>query len=145
MCVDRDLDRLRTLADASTQIIGRREHGRNAIGKLYPVCADLSASKWPFSKHSFSVVLAIHFLKIDFLDFFYSSLVPGGYLYTETFGGQGKNYLDLPKTRQLHDLLSPSIGIATTRRGTVDVNALVNELLAVVSIMTLFHHGPEDA
>ena len=31
--------------------------------------------------------------------------MPGGCLYIETFGNHGRNYFDLPKAGQIHDLL----------------------------------------
>jgi hypothetical protein len=35
-----------------------------------------------------------------------SSLREGGYLYIETFAGQGENFRELPKAKQLRELLS---------------------------------------
>jgi hypothetical protein len=43
----------------------------------------------------------VHFLDFALFENFRLSLVDGGYLYIETFGGQGGNYLDLPKAGYL--------------------------------------------
>ena len=54
-----------------------------------------------------------------FLRAFHSSLVSGGHLYIETFGGHGGNYLDLPKAGQLRDLLSRHFHLAVYREKPV--------------------------
>ena len=43
---------------------------------------------------------------IDLIPVFISSLREGGYLYVETFGGQGQNFRELPRAEQLRKLLS---------------------------------------
>jgi hypothetical protein len=43
---------------------------------------------------------------MDVIPTFISSLQEGGYLYIETFGGQGQNFRELPKAQQLRKLLS---------------------------------------
>ena len=106
ICADRNLERLNSFSHfASTPNTDARGHERQG-GRLYPVLADLKHSRWPFSQKCFGAIICIHFLDMGLLDAFHSSLVPGGHLYIETFGGQGGNYLDLPKVGQLRDLLS---------------------------------------
>jgi len=46
---------------------------------------------------------------IDLIPTFISSLQEGGYLYVETFGGQGENFRELPKAKQLRELLSTHV------------------------------------
>jgi hypothetical protein len=76
------------------------------MGQLYPLLTNLNQSQWPFSQNCFGAIICVHFLDTDLFDACRSSLVTGGYLYIETFGGHGGNYVDLPKAGQLHDLLS---------------------------------------
>jgi hypothetical protein len=65
---------------------------------------------WPFSGDQFSSIICAHFLN-ELIASFWSSLVAGGHLYIETFGGQGRNYLDLPQAGQLRDQLSPQFDL----------------------------------
>src|SRR5664280_2683126 len=106
VCVDRDIDRLLALSDIAPRYIASIKPPRNVVGKLYPICADLDELQWPFSPSQFSAITCVHFLKIGLLDLFWSALVVSGYLFIETFGGHGKNYLDLPKSGQLREQLS---------------------------------------
>jgi hypothetical protein len=46
---------------------------------------------------------------IDLISMFIWSLREGGYLYVETFGGQGQNLRELPKAGQLRELLSEHV------------------------------------
>jgi SAM-dependent methyltransferase len=105
VCVDKDLDRLRTLAKLAPGQI-RRSMPRRALGagKVYPVCIDADIA-WPFPNGFFSAVICVHFFKPNLLDAIGSSLMPGGFLYIETFGDHGGNYLDLPRGGQVNDLL----------------------------------------
>ena len=63
--------------------------------------------------------LTVHFLDVGLLDAVWASLVLGGRLYIETFGGHGKNYLDLPKAGQLRDSLSRHFKLAFYRERKV--------------------------
>jgi tellurite methyltransferase len=83
VCVDRDLDRLRNLATLASEHIPRSEQLELQLGTLYPVCADLKRTKWPFCQNYFSAIVCVHFLNVDLIDQFWCSLVTGGYLYHE--------------------------------------------------------------
>ena len=69
-------------------------------------CADITAEGWPLGHSSVAAIVCVHFAITDMIEVFISSLREGGYLYIETFGGQGQNYRDLPKAQQLRELLS---------------------------------------
>jgi SAM-dependent methyltransferase len=112
VCVDRDINRLRLLKDNVRQRVDRTTLPGSTAGQLFPVCADLDQSTWPFSTNQFSVIICVEFLKIELLKYFWSALVVGGYLFIETFGGHGQNHLDLPKAEQLRDLLSDRFNIS---------------------------------
>lgn len=105
VCVDKDVDRLRTLARlAPGYISGFMQRDGREVGKIYPVCIDVDIA-WPFPKSYFSAFICVHFFKLRLVDAVVSSLMPGGCLYIETFGNHGRNYFDLPKAGQIHDLL----------------------------------------
>jgi hypothetical protein len=73
-------------------------------GALYPVCADIS--RWPFARNLFSAIVCVHVATEELLDLFRDGIVKDGFLYIETFGNQGRNYLDLPKAGQLQNALA---------------------------------------
>jgi hypothetical protein len=102
VCADRDETRLRTLMELAPAYMNTP----GEVSRLHPVRTELSASHWPFSQHCFSAIVCVHFLDVRLLPLFFTSLVIGGYLYLETIGGQGQNYLDLPKEGLLRALLS---------------------------------------
>lgn len=133
VCVDRDIDRLRVLSTTAPGYFASIKPPMSAVGQLYPICADLDQLNWPFSMGKFSAITCVHFLKIELLDLFWSALVVGGYLFIETFGGHGQNYLDLPKAGELHDLLSRQFDISFYRErkvGPIGYDAVSVKLLA---------------
>jgi SAM-dependent methyltransferase len=106
VCVDQKLERLNALVHLAPKQIADLRQPECELGQLYPVCASLNSSQWPFRENCFAGIVCIHFLNVALLGAFRSSLVTGGFLLIETFGGHGGNHLDLPKAGQLHDLLS---------------------------------------
>jgi SAM-dependent methyltransferase len=108
VCADGDVARLSTLTSLAPLFFATRNLPEQKVGTLHPVCVNLDSSAWPFRKNTFSAVVCVHFPPLDLLDVFRFSLVSGGLLYIETFGGQGQNYLDLPSKGHLHGLLSKS-------------------------------------
>jgi SAM-dependent methyltransferase len=62
---------------------------------LVTIKADLE-KEWPFENESLGAILNVHYYGYNLLDKFRGSLVQGGFLYLETPGGQGGNYVDLP-------------------------------------------------
>jgi SAM-dependent methyltransferase len=134
VCVDRDIERLRTLsATAPLYIASIKAPPLVVVGQLHPICIDLNRLYWPFSTNQFSAITCVHFLKIELFDCFWSALVPGGYLFIETFGGHGQNHLDLPKAGQLHDLLSGRFDISfyhENKVGPIGYDAVSVRLLA---------------
>ena len=107
VCLDRDLSRLRTLQEVSAPVLGVvAVPGRP--GSVVPVCAMVNSGSWPFRAASFGSVISVHFVDAALFADFATSLIVGGYLYIETFGGQGDNYLDLPFPGQIRAALSSS-------------------------------------
>jgi SAM-dependent methyltransferase len=105
VAVDRDPARLSTLVKLAPSFFARFAT-ESSPGCIYTVCADLASSTWPFCREAFSGVTCVHFPKYDLFDAFRYSLRRGGLLFLETFGGQGLNYLDLPRAGHLRHLLS---------------------------------------
>ena len=56
---------------------------------------DLINDPWPFDQESLGAIVNVHFLTAALLDCFLDSLKVGGYLFIETVGGHGGNYLQL--------------------------------------------------
>jgi tellurite methyltransferase len=84
VCVDKDLSRLRTLAERASEHIARSmQQNAATVGQIYPVCCDVCVA-WPFPGSYFSAVIFVHFFRLHLVDAVASSLVPGGFLYIET-------------------------------------------------------------
>ena len=101
--------------------------------KIVSVCADLTAKGWPFAPSSLSAIICVHFAMVDLIPIFISSLQEGGYLYIETFGGQGQNFRELPKAKQLRELLSPQVEFKYYKErkvGPSEVDSVVVTLFA---------------
>jgi SAM-dependent methyltransferase len=111
VCVDQELIRLSTLCRLASKHLAALRKSECELGLLYPVLARLGASHWPFPDNCFAGIICVHFLDVALLEAFRSSLIAGGYLYIETFGGHGGNYLSLPRAGQLHHLLSPNFDL----------------------------------
>jgi hypothetical protein len=78
---------------------------RADAGQILTVCSDLTTDGWPVAYSSVSAIVCVHFVMIDLIPTLISSLQEGGYLYIETFGGQGQNFCKLPKAKHLRELL----------------------------------------
>jgi hypothetical protein len=107
VAIDNDRKRLAALEQVKDGSVGQNAPNGTAAGKILLVCADLTPAGWPLGPSSVSAIICVHFVMIDLIPTFLSSLQEDGYLYIETFGGQGRNFRDLPKAKQLGELLSP--------------------------------------
>ena len=106
VCADRRQECLNTLIRFGSKYVAEQGQPDCRVGKLYPMLVNLHPATWPFRENCFAGIVCVHFVSVDLFEMFRSSLISGGYLYLETFGGQGKNYVDLPQAGQFHDLLS---------------------------------------
>lgn len=106
VCADQDWKRLEMLARFGPARAAAMRTAGGDVGQLHTVRARLDPSRWPFGKGCFVGIVCVHFLDTGLFPSFRSSLVEGGCLYIETFGGHGGNYLALPKASELRDLLS---------------------------------------
>ncbi|MGH6877529.1 MAG: class I SAM-dependent methyltransferase [Rhizomicrobium sp.] len=106
--VDNDLSRIRILETTKGQYISDAAPGRDRAGQIKLICADLSGvDRLPLKASSLSAIVCVHFPVVELVDQFVAALRTGGYLYIETFGGHGGNYLDLPKKGQLRSMIQP--------------------------------------
>ena len=67
---------------------------------------DLINDPWPFKKESLGAIINVHFFTLKLMCCFIDSLKVGGYLFIETIGGHGANYLDLPPYGVVKEMLS---------------------------------------
>jgi SAM-dependent methyltransferase len=99
ICLDRDYKRLHML----TKLTSDPRVAKVLSGALYPVCADVQS--WPFPRNCFSAIVCVHLVVDNLLKSCRHSLIANGYLYLETFGSYGQNYLDLPRAKQFRTQL----------------------------------------
>ncbi|WP_366145864.1 methyltransferase domain-containing protein [Bradyrhizobium sp.] len=98
IAVDNDVARLK-----SVEVSGALQS--TGSGRIVTLCADLVASRLPFRNSSFSAILCIHYPVQKVIVDLCTALKDGGWLYVETFGGQGQNYLELPKLGEIPEAL----------------------------------------
>ena len=118
VCVDRDLARLRQL-EASKRALLRSAPVHTGVGQITTVCADLIPSRCPFSSLTFQIIISVHFVNQRLFSNFAASLCNGGHLYVETFGGQGNNYLELPRPGELLQILRREFDVRYYREKAV--------------------------
>ena len=124
VAVDNDLVRLRSLQFRSAKA--------ESVGKVLPICADLTSGRLPFGQRSFSAILCIHYPVQKIIADLDAQLREGGHLYIETFGGHGQNYLDLPKANQIREALEGYKLVFYNERpvGPISENSVVVKALA---------------
>jgi SAM-dependent methyltransferase len=133
VAIDNDYRRLATLERAKADYIGDQTTADVRTGRIFTVCADLIAGRWPVAPSSVSAIICVHFVMMDLIPDFISALEVGGYLYVETFGGQGMNFLALPKAGQLRELLSRHMEFRYYKErkvGPTDIDSVAVTLLA---------------
>lgn len=101
-------------------------------GKIITLGADLDADRLPFRKSSFSAILCVHYPPQTIIADLCDALKVGGWLYIETFGGQGQNYLELPKLGEIPKALQGFELVVCKERpvGPSSHNAAVVQILA---------------
>ena len=133
IAIDSDRKRLAALDQMKTVYLAKNAPGGINRGQIFTVCADLTAEGWPVAPSSASAIICVHFEMIDLIPTFLSSLQEDGYLYIETFGGQGQNFLELPKAGQLRQLLSRQVEFRYYKErkvGPEEVNVVAVTLFA---------------
>jgi Tellurite resistance protein TehB. len=98
-CVDLDEDALATVANLQTS--------RTISGRLIPMVADLAAGiPAALAAQRFGAIVNVHFLCPQLFGWWMDALLPGGFLYIETFDNRGGNYVELPRAGEYRALLS---------------------------------------
>jgi SAM-dependent methyltransferase len=123
--VDIDHERIRFVASRA------RSEPRFEKNLRLAAC-DLNAESLPFAEASFGTLLIVHFIPERCRNYL-ALLRSGGYLLFETMGGQGANYLQLPRVGQMRALLEPAFTMSLYRErpvGPPEVNAVTVRLIA---------------
>src|SRR5207245_1342422 len=95
---------------------------------------DLERESWPYDLNSIGAIIGVHYLLPALLNCFASSLKVGGYLFLETIGGQGGNYLALPKPGFVKAVLADAFELRyfkEKRVGPANNSAAATKLVAV--------------
>ncbi|MGB9145646.1 MAG: class I SAM-dependent methyltransferase [Acidobacteriaceae bacterium] len=90
----------------------------------------------PLAPGSFDLVVSIHPVTVSFLAEIPGLLRPGGHLVFETFGAQGKNSRELPRTGDIPSALAPLKPIRYLERPT-------REMPERVTVKALFQRRAE--
>jgi SAM-dependent methyltransferase len=133
IAIDNNRKRLATLDQVKAANLAKDPPVGVSTGGIFTVCADLTAEGWPVAPSIASAIICVHFAVVDLIPTFLSSLRDGGYLYIETFGGQGQNFRELPKANQLGELLSKQVEFRYYKErkvGPLGVDSVVVTLFA---------------
>lgn len=131
LCVDRDLNRLKALSQKINESLPKPPS--HPLGKLLIVNATADETYWPFPHQSFSLIVCIHFPKRIRPIRLESLLKRPGYIYVETFGNHGMNYLELPRAGEYRSQLERSFNLEFYRErkaGPPNHDAVTVRLLA---------------
>jgi SAM-dependent methyltransferase len=131
--IDNDRRRLDMLEQVKAEYIARSAPPGAVVGRLLTICADLTAAHWPIESASVSAIVCVHFNMTDLVPCFVSSVREGGFIYVETAGGQGGNYLELPKAGQLRELFGRQVNFIHYKErkvGPPESNAVSARLFA---------------
>ena len=132
--VDQDLLRLHKLEISKSELLERCPLP-NPGGTIRTVCAKITEGSWPFAPNIFDTIICVHFVFLKLIPCLLWSLRHGGYIYLETFGGQGENYLDLPHAGETRTALGNQVNLIYLREkpasrkhsGFVSVRALARK------------------
>jgi SAM-dependent methyltransferase len=102
IAADNDFARLEALRESLKEDISLKD------GSISFVKADLSSSRWPFKPHSFEGIISVHFPDYRAVRFAHHFLRRDGWLYFDSVGAQGKNYLQLPEQGWMKRVLRES-------------------------------------
>jgi hypothetical protein len=76
------------------------------IGRLKTHKVDLINDPWPYENQAVGAIICVHFVLPKLIEFFAHSLKDGGFLLLESIDGRGGNYLELPPSGFVNELLS---------------------------------------
>jgi len=124
-CLDKDESRLRDLRKLA--------NSKKYAGRLVVIEQDLNDLSKRFYDKRFGAILNIHYVDLRLLSWWKEILLPGGYLYIETFANRGENYLELPlegcvisllkKDFDIIDVIENATGKSRGNRSTITLLA----------------------
>jgi SAM-dependent methyltransferase len=134
IAVDRDHKRVQSLEHSIAT--WQQDNAGRGIGRILPMRGDLSPDAWCFRPLSFGAIVCVHYDFRPILPDLISAIRPGGYLYIETFDGQGRNYVELPKAGELRERLTSVFvlkfyrerKVGPARTDSVSIKALAQKL-----------------
>jgi SAM-dependent methyltransferase len=133
VCVDYDQHALRAIdRHVSTLTLQNKELGKS-WGTLSTVHCDLFKSDWPFGREAFDAIINVDFVAPSLFAKFTYSLTKNGLFFFETFGNRGGNFLGLPKSKEIEELLRRDYAFEFYKErpaGPVGIDAVVVCLLA---------------
>ena len=92
---------------------------------------DFDKDSWPFPENSCAGIINIHYYNYKLISFFTRSICQGGFLLIETIDNRGNNYLELPESGLLYDLLKPEYDLLYYSEGKIRYGRVKVKLLAV--------------
>ena len=102
VCIDYDVNALAYIESLNAELENSK------AGRLITRRVDLEHETWPFEQNSVECIVLVHYFRPTLFACCASSLKPGGYLFFETVGAHGGNYLQLPRPGYVDGLLSPT-------------------------------------
>jgi SAM-dependent methyltransferase len=126
ICIDINRDALNFVSAC------QKKHGFQKEQLLTQEC-DLIRDPWAFQKNTVGAIINVHYYQESLLENFIYSIVPGGYLYLETPGNHGQNFIDLPKRGIVRQILEPYFEILYYKEksaGPSDSNSVTVKVLA---------------
>jgi SAM-dependent methyltransferase len=123
---DTDRERIRFVASRA------RNDPRLVKKNLSLAVCDLQAQSLPFADASYGTLLIVHFIPEQWSNYL-ALLRTGGYLLFETMGGQGGNYLQLPRVGHMRALLGLGFRMSFYRErpvGPPEAHAVTVRLVA---------------
>jgi SAM-dependent methyltransferase len=133
IAADYDVERIAALLAVKKGIDGASENTLEINGSISCVVCDLLRKDWPFAEKCFDAIVCIHFPVYSIVSNMHRFLSRNGWLYFESVGAQGGNYLQLPKRSWMEQELKGSykfIHYEERPAGPVGRDAVAVKLLA---------------
>jgi len=130
VCVDINKDALEFIESSINLSLAKSKE----FNQLNTIRLDLINDPWPFEDESLGAIINVHFFHHRLIGYFLRSLKIGGYLFIETIGSHGGNYLELPPNGFIKEQLADSFDIRFLKEKKVEPlqsNCSTVKLLAI--------------
>lgn len=104
VCLDNDYPRLLDIENTKSERL-KAAPISSRRGNITSICFDLKNNNFPFRGNTFNAIVCVHYDPRLIISTFQELLVPGGFCYIESFGGQGNNYRMLPQAGEMRAAL----------------------------------------